>query len=348
MPVRIALIGCGNITERLALPQLTHCAGAAVAALVDINRQAAQRLAAQFEISSCPIWTDWRQMLREAEVDAVAVNLPNALHAEVVIAALRAKRHVLVEKPIALTLAEADAMVDAARKSERVFMVEQTQRFDPAHELARELLQGGTLGAVTQLRGRIGHAGPEYWAGSPASWLVDPRQSGGGALIDVGIHIADLLRWLSGKEVRRICCQAKTLQKRIPVEDNASALLEFTDGTLGSFEVSWTTRPYEVTTSFYGERGTLRTSLGSAVPVTVRYADLAGDPNQPLGDEAHPPVPASSRRGGAYAHFVECITTGAVPLVTGEEGRATLEVVLGAYESVKSGGWVTLPLARRG
>ena len=347
MPVRVALIGCGKITERLALPQLARCSGAEVAALVDITRPKAERVAAQFGISSCPIWTDWKSMLREAEVDAVAVNLPNALHAEVTIAALRAGKHVLVEKPIALTLAEADAMVEASRSHKRLLMVEQTQRFDPAHEVAHELLRGGSLGAVTQLRGRIGHAGPEYWAGSQASWLIDPRQSGGGALVDVGIHIVDLLRWLSGREVRRICCQAKTLQKRVPVEDNASVLLEFTDGTLGSFEVSWTTRPYEVATCFYGERGTLRTSIGSTAPVAVRYADLDGDPNQPLGNDAHPPVPSSSRRGGAYAHFVECITTGTEPLVSGEEGRATLEVILGAYESAKTGGWVTLPLARR-
>ena len=344
MPVRVALIGCGKITERLALPQLTRCPGAAAAALVDIDPRAAKRLAAQFEIHA-PIWTDWKAMLREAEVDAVAVNLPNALHAEVTIAALKAGKHVLVEKPIALTLAEADAMVEAARGSRRILMVEQTQRFDPAHEAARELLLGGSLGPVTQLRGRIGHAGPEYWAGSQSSWLIDQRQSGGGALMDVGIHIADLLRWLSGKSVRRICCQAKTLQKHIAVEDNASALLEFTDGTLGSFEVSWTTRPYEVATSFYGERGTLRTSIGSPTPVTVRYADLDGDPNR-LGEEAHPPVPASSRLGGAYRSFVESIAAGTTPSVSGEEGRATLEVILGAYESIKTGGWVTLPLAR--
>ena len=343
MAVRVALIGCGKITERLALPQLTRCPGAEVAALVDLDRRAAERLAAQFGLASCPIWTDWKAMLREADVDGVAINVPNVLHAEVAIAALQAGKHVLVEKPIALTLAEADAMIEAAGSRKRILMVEQTQRFDPAHEVAQELLRGGSLGAVTQLRGRIGHAGPEYWAGSPASWLIDPKQSGGGALIDVGIHIVDLLRWLSGKSVRRICCQAKTLEKRMSVEDNASALLEFADGALGSFEVSWTARPYEIATQFYGERGTLRTSIGSAAPVTVRYADLQGDPNHLLGEEAHPAVPVLSRVGGAYRVFVDCIATGARPFISGEEGRATLAVILAAYESVKTGKWVTLP-----
>jgi predicted dehydrogenase len=346
--LRFALIGCGKITERLALPQLKACPDVDVTALVDKRRAAAARLADQFGIDRRRIWTDWKRMLREAEVDAVAVNLPNVLHAEVAIAALEAKKHVMVEKPMALTLAEADAMVEAARTHRRFLMVEHTQRFHPAHEVAYDLLQRGTLGTVTQVRGRIGHAGPEHWSGTPRSWFTDKRQSGGGALFDVGIHIVDVLRWLSGKQVRRICCQAKTLQKRVKVEDNASALLEFTDGTLGSFEASWTTRPYEVTTVFYGERGQLRTAVGAVHPVVIKFCQRTGDPNKQIGDDTHPAVPASSRRGGAYPCFIDSIAKGRAPVVPGEEGCRTLEVILGAYESVRSGRWVDLPLRHQG
>jgi len=344
VPVRFALVGCGKITERLALPQLQGCPDAEVTALVDTRRAAAKRMADRFGIDRGRIWTSWKRMLREAEVDAVAVNLPNVLHAEVAIAALEAKKHVMVEKPMALTLAEADAMLDAARANRRLLMVEHTQRFDPVHEVAYDLLRRKALGEVTQLRGRIGHAGPEYWSGTTRSWFTDKRQSGGGALVDVGAHIVDLLRWLSGKRVKRICCQAKTLQKRVRVEDNASALLEFSDGTFGSFEVSWTTRPYEVTTQFYGERGQLRTTVGAAHPVVVRYCQRKGDPNKPLRGDVPIAVPAASRRGGAYPRFVEAITAGRPLAVPGEEGRRTLEVILAAYESVRVGSWVELPL----
>ncbi|MBI2093659.1 MAG: Gfo/Idh/MocA family oxidoreductase [Candidatus Omnitrophica bacterium] len=342
MPVRIALIGCGKVTERIALPQLATCQDAQVASLVDIDRSAAIEMADKLKIDRRRVWTDWKQMLRDAEVDAVAVNLPNALHAEVAVAALEARKHVLVEKPIATTLADADAMIRASRIYKKVLMVDQTQRFHPVHELAHELLGQGKLGKVGDLSGRLGHAGPEYWSGKRKSWLVDPVQSGGGALMDVGIHILDLLRWLSGKEVRRVCCQTKTLEKQVPVEDNAKVLLEFTDGAIGSFEASWTARPYEVTTRFYGREGTLCTTLDAPRPLVIRYAKQDEDPNHLKGEE-DPSIPSASRRGGAYSCFIQCVQEGKAAAVSGEDARASLEVILAAYASVKSGGWIELP-----
>ena len=344
MALRLAVVGCGKAAQRIALPQLQRCRNARVVALVDIDRAVARHAARQCGLNA-PVWTDWRRMLREAEVDAVAVCVPNRFHAEVTIAALHAGKHVIVEKPMATTLADADAMVDAARARRRCLMVEQSQRFDPAHETAREILRCGLLGRVTQLRGRIGHAGPQYWAGTRATWLTDHRQAGGGALMDIGVHILDVLRWLSGKEVRRICCQAGTLEQRVPVEDNASAMMEFTDGTLGSFEASWTTRPYEVMTQWYAERGTLRTAFGAPHPVVVQRCRRRGDPNQLLAED-YPAVPAVSRHGSAYQHFVTCVLKGTPPIVSGEDGRATLAVILAAYASVRSGEWVNVPQRR--
>lgn len=343
MPLRVALVGCGKITERLALPQLRRCPGAEVSALVDIRRSTANAIADTFGIARKHIWTDWRQMLREADVDVVAVNVPNALHAEIAVAALRASKHVIVEKPIATTLADADAMVEAARVHRRWLMVDQTQRFDPVHETAHKILQRGALGRITQVRGRLGHAGPQYWAGTRRTWLTDRSVAGGGALMDVGIHIADLLRWLSGKQVKRICCQAMRA-KRMTVEESASALVEFTDGASGSFEASWMTRPYEVSTTFYGERGTLRTTIGSAHPVAVQWCRRHGDPNQQRGRTSYPRVPSSSRRGGAYPYFMACVAKGRRPFISGEEARASLEVILAAYESARTREWVDMPL----
>ena len=159
----------------------------------------------------------------------------------------------------------------------------------------------------------------------------------------VGIHILDVLRWLSGKTVRRVCGHATTLRKRVKVEDNAAVLLEFADGTMGAFDVSWTTHPYEVTTTWYAHHGQLRTAIGAAHPVTVQFAK-DGDPTQSLRKPVHPPIPKASRHGGAYPYFARCIRNRIAPFVSGEEGRASLEVILAAYESVRRGGWVTLPL----
>ena len=344
MSVRFGIVGCGKITQRLALPQLKTCADAEITALVDVNRSLAEQVAETAGVAPTRIWTDWKRMLREAEVDAVAVNVPNVLHAEVAVAALAAKKHVIVEKPIATTLADADAMIQAAKTNSCALMVEQTQRFDSVHEVAHDILQRGELGPVTHLRGRIGHAGPQYWSGSGQSWFTDARQSGGGVLMDVGIHLVDLLRWLSGKQVTRIFCSSVTRQKTLTVEDNASALLEWSDGTRGSFDVSWTTQPYEVATQWYGEQGILRTAIGISPHVMIQRSQRDGDPNQPLGDPVCPPISSTSRTGGAYPAFISSIIHHTPPPVSGEDGRAALEIILAAYESARTNAWVTLPL----
>ena len=340
MRIRFGVIGCGKVAERVALPQLTRCRLTQVTALVDRNRRAAERLADRFEISPRLVWSDWTRMLREAEVDAVAVCLPNHLHAQATLAALQAKKHVMVEKPIASRLEDAEAMVAAARRHRRYLMVEQTQRFDPVHEVAHGLLRRRVIGALLQICGRIGHAGPEYWAGGKPGWFVDPRRSGGGALMDVGAHMVDLLQWLSGQRIRRVFGQGSRLRKPWPVEDNGSVLVEFAGGAIGAVEASWTTRPYEVATVFYGERGTLRTTVGASRTVEV----LLGREDGAVRKIEHPAVPARSRWGGAYPYFARCIRQGIEPEASGAAGCRTLEVILAAYASMRTGGWVTLPL----
>jgi predicted dehydrogenase len=111
--------------------------------------------------------------------------------------------------------------------------------------------------------------------------------------------------------------------------------------------VSWTTRPYEVTTEWYGTRGTLRTRLGASHPVMVEWGKADGAPRTVSARDRVPVVPSRSRRGGAYAEFVRCVRTGARPLIDGPEGRNSLEVVLAAYASARTGRWVTLPLRHR-
>ncbi len=345
MPIRFALIGCGKITERLALPQLKLCEDAEIAALVDIRREIARHWAGIYGVDKSRVWTDWRRMLREAEVDAVAVNVPNVLHAEIATGALQAKKHVIVEKPMAISLAEADTMIEAASRNGRYLMVEQTQRFDPMHEVAREVLRAGVLGELTYVSGEIGHAGPEYWSGTRQNWFIDKRQSGGGVLMDIGIHLADLLRWLSGKEIARVCCHAAHLKPDLEVEDSALALLEFKDGTLGSLRASWATQPYRFSTQIEGRHGMLRVEFGATHPVVVKLCKREGDPNYPLGEDFHPHIPPRSQVRGAYPYFVSCIVNKVSPSPSGQEGRAALEIILAAYESLRTGGWVDLPLA---
>jgi len=340
--IRVGVIGCGKISERASLPNLVNYKEKTeIVALCDIVKQRATCLAGQFKLDRADIATDWKSVVKRSDIDAIFVNTPNYVHEEIAVGAARTKKHILVEKPITISNKAAGNMINAAKKSSVIFMVEQTQRFDPVHQAAKKFIDTGSLGKINTIKGRIGHAGPEYWAGGDQGWFSDKKLSGGGAMIDVGIHMLDLLRWFGGKEVAEVSANIKTLEKPWPVDDNGSVLMRFEDGTFGQFEASWTTRPYEVTTSIYGEKGKIRTSLGTERPVSVRLATVGEgkDPNQVLED-IHPAVEPGSGWENAVHHFIDCVIKKENPLVTGVDAARSMAVILAAYESAEKGKWV--------
>jgi predicted dehydrogenase len=341
MAVRIGIIGCGKISERASLPNLVNYKEKAeVKVLCDIVENKARDMARQFGCTGADITTDWKEAVKRPDIDAIFVNTPNYVHEEIAIGAAGAKKHILVEKPITISNKLAKNMINAAKKAGVFLMVEQTQRFDPVHKAAKDFINTGKLGKINMVKGRIGHAGPEYWAGGNEGWFSDKKLSGGGAMIDVGIHILDLLRWLSGKEVAEVCANIKTLEKPFPVDDNGSVLMRFTDGTFGHFEASWTTRPYEVMTWIYGENGKIHTSIGTEKPVHARLATTGEgkDPNSVLED-IYPEIGPGGGWENAIHYFVDCVLKGEKPFVTGEEGARSMAVILAAYESAEKGSW---------
>jgi UDP-N-acetylglucosamine 3-dehydrogenase len=252
-------------------------------------------------------------------------------------------KHILVEKPITISLRAADNMMKAAESSGVFLMVEQTQRFDPVHQAAKKVLDSGILGRIHNIRGRIGHAGPEYWSEGKSDWYYDKRKSGGGCMVDIGVHIADLVRWFKASKVVEVFARIQTIEKKMPVDDNATVMLRFEDGTKGEFECSWSTRPYEVLTYVYGKKGKMTTSIGSKQPVVLTLAKTGKgeDPNCVLKEE----YPKIGRGGGwenAVHYFIDCIKMKRKPFVSGEEGKQTLKLILAAYESNRRGKWVKL------
>lgn len=340
--VRVGIIGCGKITERASIPNLINYQDKCeLVCLCDIVKTKAQNLAEKFSLGNVEIITDWKELIKRADLDAVFVNTPNYLHAQMAIGAAEHKRHILVEKPITISIKAADNMIGAARRNKVLLMVEQSHRFDPVHRAAKQVLDSGILGKIHNIRARIGHAGPEYWSERKGHWFYDKKKSGGGCLVDIGVHIADLVRWFKSKKVVEVFAHIQTLEKNIPVEDNATVLLKFADGTKGEFECSWTTRPYEVLTSVYGEQGKMITSLGSKQPIVVTLAKTGKgeDPNCMLKEE-YPSIGPGNAWENAVHYFIDCVNKGEKPFVSGEEGRDTFKVILAAYASQKLGKWV--------
>jgi len=340
--VRVGVIGCGKIAERASLPNLVNYGQKAkVKVLCDIIEPKAKALKDKFGLSGADIIKDWKKVVSRKDVDVIFVDTPNYLHEEMTVGACRNKKHVLVEKPITITVKAADNMINAAKRTGVYLMVEQTQRFDPVHQAAKKVIDSGILGNIHNIRGRIGHAGPEYWSEGKAQWFYDKKKSGGGAMIDIGVHITDLIRWFAGKKVSEVFATIRTIEKKVPVDDNATVLLKFADGSKGEIECSWTTRPYEVTTAVYGEKGKMITAIGTEKPVKVVIAKTGKneDPNCML-EEIYPEIGPGGGWENAIHYFVDCVIKGEKPFVSGEEGRETMRVISAAYESNRVGKWV--------
>lgn len=364
MVVNIGIIGAGAIASNAFLPgfskpdsELARRAmsdwdfngspNAAVVAIASRTHDKAKRLAAEFDIPR--VYDDWRELVSDPKVNAVCVTTPNYLHAEMTVAACRAGKDVLVEKPLAMNLREAHEMVDAAREAGVVLMVHQNQRFFPVHEVAKEILEAGIIGRVLTLRARWSHSGPENWSPDGA-WFFDPARAGHGALFDLGIHKFDVIRYLTAKEVSEVCAFTATLDKKIDVEDNGVAILRFDDGTLGVVEASWTSVPMENSVKLYGTKGILQVGTDSLHPISVmveerpREFDLRLPPGAWHKNTYLPEVPKESATGGMFRHFIDCITTGRECIASGEDNLKSFEVALAAFESAATGRMLRLPL----
>jgi UDP-N-acetylglucosamine 3-dehydrogenase len=334
-PVRLAVIGAGLVAQRAHLPAYAAGAEAEVIALVSGRPETAERVAAQFGIPR--VLRSWEEAVADPSIDAVDICTPNHLHAPIAVAAARAGKHVLVEKPMALSVAEADAMIAAARAAGVVLMVAHNLRFMPIYETIKRLVDEGTLGRLLAVRGAFMHAGPdEYW-GATSDWFWRPEQAGGGALLDMGIHLIDLVRWFVGRPVLEVAAMTARTLKPTPFDDNAIVLLRFEGDVLAAVQASWTARPFpDRQVTIHGERGHLVMNAAAPEPLTVHLRDGGGR-------KVVPEIPRASERVGPFVHFVRAIRTGTPPLTDGVEGRASLAVTLAAYEAARTGRTVAGP-----
>jgi len=341
--VRIGVIGVGMIAQREHIPGYLESGEAEIVAIADPWEERVREVAERFEIPNA--FTDWRKVVQRKDIDAVSVCTPNTTHAEITIAAAKAGKHVLVEKPMATSMAEVDAMISAAEKAGVILMVEQTLRFYPECEVAKDILESGILGKIQTVRGRVSHGGPEYWSPT-GKWFLQKKQAFGGTLCDLAIHGIDLIRWLVGEPITEVAGFQALLEKPdADVEDNAVFIYKFSGGAMGTMETSWTTRPEDTCVYLYCENGNMKLTLWQEEKADIKDPVVV-EIEKPAG-RFLPAVAEKSRRGGPYAYFLHCVQTGEKPFVSGEEGGASLEVILAAYESARTHSVVRLPLPRR-
>lgn len=332
--LRVGIIGCGMISKRLHVPDYLECDDAEIVAFCDAVPDKADALAEAF-VPDAAIYRDHKKMLAEERLDAVTVALPNYLHAPVSIDALNAKCHVLVEKPMAASSAECQKMIDAAKKSKRTLMVNQSQRLFPIHRKAKEVLDSGIIGDILHITAMFGHEGPDLWSPT-GKWFFDKQKARFGAMADLGVHKADLVRYLSGKEVEEISAFYTRLEKKGTVEDNFVSCLKFTDGTVGTLCASWTVKGMDCNyTIFHGTKGTLRVN---EIPGAPLVANLVS-PQCTIEFEPFPPAttyPGSWGLGVSGAFINACLGR-ETPFCSGEDGKRSLEVIFAAEKAAQTG-----------
>ena len=277
--LKIGVIGCGKIAQVRHIPEYAANSDACLAAFYNPTKSRAEDMAAKY---GGKVYETVEELLADKEIDAVSVCAANYAHADLAIAALKAGKHVLCEKPMATTPEACEAMLAAAAESGKRLMIAQNQRLAKAHVAAKQLLEEGLIGRVITFRTAFGHGGPETWSINPGkgTWFFDKKRAAMGAMADLGIHKTDLIRYLLGEDVVRTTAHLTTLDKRgeddelISVDDNAICIYEMASGAVGTLTVSWTYYGAEDnSTVLYGSKGIMRIYDDPAHSIVVKLAD---------------------------------------------------------------------------
>jgi UDP-N-acetyl-2-amino-2-deoxyglucuronate dehydrogenase len=346
--MKFAVVGAGVI-GKLHAQTITNLPGAEVGVVVDVQLERAQDLAGRHQARAL---SDIAAALSLPDIDAVAICTPSGEHADLVVAALRAGKHVVVEKPLDVCLAAARRVAAAERESGRWVTVISQHRFDPSALVVREALSSGRLGRVTS-----GSASVAWWrsqayydsAGWRGTWALD----GGGALMNQGIHTIDLLVWFLGKPVEVFAWTGLLAHERMEVEDTAVATIRFDGGALGVIHGTTCAYPgLNARLQIHGDRGS---AVIDDDELTYFHAARDGDVGPDVGagspdNQAAAVLPAAPRDAGRrtagllptshtaqYQDFLSSVAGDHPPVVTVAEATRTLAVISAIYESAEAG-----------
>jgi len=321
-----------------------HVPDAKVIAVASQTEAHAKAFAAKHGIPN--VFTDYRKMLEMKELDAIVIGIPNYLHCQATVDAAAAGKHVICEKPLCLTLAEADRMIDACKKAKVKLMYAENLLFTPKYVRVKKLVDEGAIGRVYLVKQSEKHSGPH------AAHFWDVERSGGGVTMDMGCHAIEFCRWMLGRpKITSVYAQMaiQVHKDKTQGDDDSIVIMEFENGAVGVAEESW------CRLGGMDDRAEVHGSEG------VMYADLHhGNAIETYSQKGYGYAveKAGATQGWTFTiyeeeynygypqemtHFIECIRDDKQPLVTGEDARVVLEAIFAAYESAGTGKKVKLP-----
>ena len=329
--MRFAIVGAGTIGTMHA--RLIDALGddAELVAVVDQATGRAETLAGKYGARTYATAPD---AYAAEDLDAVAICLPSAMHADAAIEALRAGKHVIVEKPVDITLAAADRLIEAQQSTDRTVTVISQRRFQPPVAQIKSAIDGGILGRITSGIAESAFFRPQsYYDGD--DWRGTVAIDGGGALMNQGIHALDLLVWMLGRPVQVSAQTGRLAHEGIEVEDLACASIVFESGAIGLLLASTAAYPGRpVRLTVHGDRGTAILDDDQ-----LAYFDAA-ESAQPEAQPADGPAdwgPVDLAHLAQYRDFIAAVREGRAPAVPLEAGRRSLATVLAVYESAREG-----------
>src|SRR4051812_34453573 len=348
--VKVLLAGSGFIADIHAESYHRFVPDAEVVGVYSRTEGHAGAFAAKHGI---PRWyTDVGEALSRSECDVIDICVPNDLHARLTIQAAKAGKHVIIEKPLCLTLEEADEMIATCAAHGRKLMYAEELCFAPKYERVRQLVREGAVGSVYHLRQCEKHSGPH------SDWFYDLDRSGGGALMDMGCHGFAWFRWMLGPTIKPVTVFAQMRSgilhgNRTRCEEHSVCVVEFDGGSVGIVENSW------------AKLGGMEDRVEVCGTGGVMYADLfMGNSALTYSEKGYGYAmeKAGTTRGWTFTtveeafnqgypqelqHFIDCVRHDKTPVTTGEDGRAVLEILCAAYYSAAHGAKVPLPFRRK-
>jgi predicted dehydrogenase len=342
--VNVGIAGCGSITRFRHAPEYASNANAKIAGFCNPT---IKRAGEMVELYGGKVYESYEEMINDSSIDAISVCSSNIHHSSMTIAALEAGKHVLCEKPMAISIEEASLMVEAARRSGKNLMVGHNQRFAAAHVKAKEILASGELGRILTFKTTFSHKGPEFWSANKSinSWFFKKDEAFIGVLGDLGTHKIDLLRWLTEDEITEVSAYMSTLDKvdnegnSVEVEDNVVSMMKTKSGIIGTLTFSWTN---------YGEEDN-STILYCTNGVMKIYdnPEFALEIIKRNGDKVYHKIGkiqtnTKQIKSGVIDAFIESIVKDVKPEISGEEALAAMKVIAACITSSETGKSVKL------
>jgi len=337
---RIALVGCGRIAKN-HVEAISRIEGLELVAACDAIADRAKSVAEPLGI---PWFTSYEKMLADVDCDVVTIATPSGYHPAQGVLAAKAGRHVVTEKPMAISLRGADELVQACDAAGVHLFVVKQNRLNAPVQMLKRAVDRGRFGRLYMANCTVRWTRPQsYYDQAPwrGTWEFD-----GGAFMNQASHYVDLLQWIGGP-VDNVMAKTATLARRIETEDSGVAILRFRSGALGVIEVTMLTYPQnmEGSLTILGEKGTVKIG-GMAVNKVEHWQFADEDPDDEVarGLDSNPPNVYGFGHEGYYRNVLAVLRGDAKPDTDGRAGRKSLELILGIYESAKTGCDVPLPL----